>query len=149
MVADVRPISRTNPSTWRKIKYSNRSDTPGSCPTSDHRWSATQARLLAPHTATDQLDDRAVIAALTRLLPARRRRGLLVTPATILRWHRQLVPRRWTTRDDRPADPPSPPASAPWSCAWPRENPPGGIAASTANSPDSATRSPPPPCGRS
>ena len=29
----------------------NRSDTPGSCPTSDHRWSATQARLLAPHRA--------------------------------------------------------------------------------------------------
>jgi hypothetical protein len=32
--------------------------------------------------------DRAVIAALARLLPARRRVGLLVTPATILRWHR-------------------------------------------------------------
>jgi len=32
--------------------------------------------------------DRAVIATLTRLLPVRRRLGLLVTPATILRWHR-------------------------------------------------------------
>jgi putative transposase len=40
--------------------------------------------------------DRALIAALTRLLPARRRIGLLVTPATILRWHRQLIARRWT-----------------------------------------------------
>jgi putative transposase len=40
--------------------------------------------------------DRAVIAALGRLLPARRRLGLLTTPATILRWHRQLVSRRWT-----------------------------------------------------
>jgi hypothetical protein len=29
-----------------------------------------------------------VIAALARLLPVRRRVGLLVTPATILRWHR-------------------------------------------------------------
>ena len=29
--------------------------------------------------------DRAVIAALTRLLPVRRRHGLLITPATILR----------------------------------------------------------------
>ena len=48
-VADVRHISMTSPSTCRKIKYSSRSDTPGSCPTSDHRWSATQARLLAPH----------------------------------------------------------------------------------------------------
>ena len=35
--------------------------------------------------------DRAVIAALSRLLPVRRRHGLLVAPATILRWHRQLV----------------------------------------------------------
>jgi putative transposase len=35
--------------------------------------------------------DRAVIAALGRLLPACRRRGLLVKPATILRWHRRLV----------------------------------------------------------
>ena len=49
LVEDVRPISRTNPSTCRKIKYSKRSDTPGSCPTSDHRWSATQSRVLAPH----------------------------------------------------------------------------------------------------
>ena len=35
--------------------------------------------------------DRALIAALTRLLPVRRRLGLLVTPATVLRWHRQLI----------------------------------------------------------
>jgi transposase len=45
--------------------------------------------------------DRAVIAALSRLLPARRRLGLLVTPSTILRWHRQLVSHRWTTRSVR------------------------------------------------
>ncbi len=41
--------SRTSPSTRQKIKYRNRSNTPGSCPTSDHGWSATPARLLAPH----------------------------------------------------------------------------------------------------
>ena len=35
--------------------------------------------------------DRALLGALTRLLPVRRRRGFLVTPATILRWHRQLI----------------------------------------------------------
>ena len=33
----------------RFLKYSKRKDTPGSCPTGDHRWSAPQARLLAPH----------------------------------------------------------------------------------------------------
>jgi transposase len=49
LVPGVRPSSRTSPTTWRKIKYSSRSDTPGSCLTSDYRWSATQDRLLAPH----------------------------------------------------------------------------------------------------
>jgi hypothetical protein len=49
--------------------------------------------------------DRAVIAALSRLLPVRRRLGLLVTPATILRWHRKLVARRWTTQPVRPGRP--------------------------------------------
>ena len=49
MVEDVRPFSRTSSSTCRKIKYSKRRDTPGSCPANDHRWSATQSRVLAPH----------------------------------------------------------------------------------------------------
>src|SRR5438067_130094 len=40
--------------------------------------------------------DRAFIAALARLLPRRRRHGLVVTPATLLRWHRELARRRWT-----------------------------------------------------
>ena len=52
--------------------------------------------------------DRALIAALTRLLPKPRRHGLLVTPATILRWHRQLIARRWTTQPTRPGRPPIP-----------------------------------------
>jgi hypothetical protein len=41
--------------------------------------------------------DRGVIAALVRLLPVHRRHGMLVRPSTMLRWHRQLVARRWTT----------------------------------------------------
>ena len=49
--------------------------------------------------------DRALTAALARLLPARRRLGLIVTPSTILRWHRQLLTRRWTTPPVRPGRP--------------------------------------------
>jgi putative transposase len=39
--------------------------------------------------------DRAFLAALSRMLPPRGRHGLIVTPQTLLRWHRQLVRRRW------------------------------------------------------
>jgi len=40
--------------------------------------------------------DRAFLAALARLLAWRRRHGLVVTPQTLLRWHRELVRRKWT-----------------------------------------------------
>jgi putative transposase len=40
--------------------------------------------------------DRAFLAALSRMLQPRRRNGLIVTPQTLLRWHRELVRRRWT-----------------------------------------------------
>jgi hypothetical protein len=38
---------------------------------------------------------RAVLAALIRLLPGRLRAHRLVTPGTVLRWHRGLVTGKW------------------------------------------------------
>lgn len=53
--------------------------------------------------------DRLVLATLSRLLPRERWPAFLVTPATLLRWHRELVRRRWTypraERDPHRLDP--------------------------------------------
>src|SRR4051812_25197875 len=37
-----------------------------------------------------------LLAALAKLLPRERWAAFLVTPATLVRWHRQLIARRWT-----------------------------------------------------
>ena len=38
----------------------------------------------------------AIVTALARLVPRERWAGFLITPETILRWHRALVRRHWT-----------------------------------------------------
>jgi putative transposase len=43
--------------------------------------------------------DRAIMAALARQLPAVLRAYRLVTPGTLLAWHRRLITRKWTYPD--------------------------------------------------
>src|ERR1044071_6257779 len=40
--------------------------------------------------------DRMLLAALAKLLPRMRWAVFMVTPSTLLRWHRELIARRWT-----------------------------------------------------
>jgi putative transposase len=67
--------------------------------------------------------DRAVFSALSRLLPAPLRQLRLVTPRTLLRWHAQLVARRWTYPHRRPGRPPTPPPIRNLVLRMARENP--------------------------
>ena len=57
------------------------------------------------HRPALQPADRAVLAALWRLLPRLRQVPCFVQPATLLRWHRNLIAKRWTYPRSRPGRP--------------------------------------------
>src|SRR6266487_5653542 len=77
---------------WCCSRVLRRRRTP-SCWCCARRW-----RCCGGRTPKPKLDwaDRAVLAALARLLPRPLRMSRLVTPDTLLRWHRRLIRWRWT-----------------------------------------------------
>ncbi len=66
-----------------------------------------QLRMLERQVARPQLRpaDRVLLAPFSRVLPRPACPAFLVTPATLLRWHRELIARRWTYPHSRPGRP--------------------------------------------
>src|SRR5437764_14384426 len=66
-----------------------------------HQLAVLQRR--QPHRPRLNWADRALLATLLGVVPKARRHGLrlLVTPDTIVRWHRDIVRRRWAARSMR------------------------------------------------
>jgi putative transposase len=88
-----------------------------------------QVRVLQRQVARPELiqADRVLLTALSRLLPRQAwRRSAFVTPATLLRWHRELVARRWTYPHRRPGRPRTPDELRELVLRLARENPAWG-----------------------
>jgi putative transposase len=88
--------------------------------------------------------DRALIALLAGLVPREHWRSFLVTPETILRWHRSLLRKRWTYPHRRPGRPALPEETVELICRLARENPRWGYLRIVGELQSSASRCPRP-----
>src|ERR671918_2895651 len=89
--------------------------------------------------------DRAFLAATSRALSRDRWASFMVTPQTLLRWHRELVRRKWTYRRRGPGRPPSirrPSSSSSVSAKRTRGGAACGSGASSASSGSRSARAP-------
>jgi putative transposase len=85
-----------------------------------------QVRVLRRKTGPPKLwlIDRVLLAAASRWIPRERWSCFLVTPATLLRWHRELVRKKWTYgKRGKPGRPPIDPKVAELVLKIARENP--------------------------
>ena len=87
-----------------------------------------EVAVLRRHTPRPKLTwaDRAMLSALSRLLPVKLRRLRLVSPRTLLRWRAKLVARRWTYPRRQAGHPPVAPPIRALVVQMARENPTWG-----------------------
>jgi hypothetical protein len=78
--------------------------------------------------------DRMLLAAFARLIPKERWSCLIVSPQTILRWHRELVARKWTYKHARTGRPPLDPELVALIVSMARTNPRWGARGSRGSS---------------
>lgn len=90
----------------------------------------------SPTAATKtQPADRVLLAAISRVLPRTRWSCVMVTPYTLVRWHRRLLAGAWTYPHRRPGRPPLDEQLQQLIVRLARENPVGATSASKANCP--------------
>ena len=84
-----------------------------------------QVKVLKRKTGRPKLRrrDRLFLAAAARIVPKDRWSCFIITPATLLRWHRELVKRKWTYRRTRTGRPPLDPEICQLIVAMAKENP--------------------------
>jgi hypothetical protein len=89
-----------------------------------HQLRVLERQVARPHLTRA---DRALLAAFSRVLSRQRwSSSVFVRPATLLRWHRELVARHWTYPHRRPGRPPTPAKVRELVTRMARENPSWG-----------------------